>query len=209
MSKFFEKACQQWIDYIEKNVKKEIYGDIKFFPYNEDYCVQYKHENIDSADFISFTLLGSAYKMVVRDTGEMWSISFKSKNAYKGGRYFNFHKDGIIDFNFATNLLCAYSDRYNCDIPKNEFGIEINAGEKPFIRRTMLQYHLLKCTAFNTNILESGDISVGVKNTDRVFVFKPNQPLDEVIDIIWAEGVERGKKEKRDSVKMMMGTESM
>ncbi len=60
------------------------------------------------------------------------------QSTYGGGRYINLEKaaDGqyIVDFNYAYNPYCAYSDRYSCAIPpkENELSLAITAGEKAF-----------------------------------------------------------------------------
>jgi len=55
---------------------------------------------------------------------------------YGGGRYIDIeeHKQNryIVDFNYAYNPYCAYSDRYSCAIPpfENRLKIAVRAGEK-------------------------------------------------------------------------------
>lgn len=57
---------------------------------------------------------------------------------YPGGRYIdlqeNDQNDYTIDFNYAYNPYCAYSDRYSCAIPplENRLTIALNCGEKIF-----------------------------------------------------------------------------
>ncbi len=56
---------------------------------------------------------------------------------YGAGRYLELEKEGnlfILDFNYAYNPFCAYSDFYTCPLPpiENWLDVEINAGEKAF-----------------------------------------------------------------------------
>jgi uncharacterized protein (DUF1684 family) len=58
------------------------------------------------------------------------------KETYGGGRYLDLEvPDGDsleVDFNYAYNPYCAYTDGYSCPIPKPEsrLSISILAGEK-------------------------------------------------------------------------------
>lgn len=60
------------------------------------------------------------------------------EETYAGGRYIDLEqKDAntfIVDFNYAYNPYCAYSDRYSCAIPpfSNQIPIAVRAGEKVF-----------------------------------------------------------------------------
>jgi len=57
---------------------------------------------------------------------------------YAGGRYLDIKENQknhyIIDFNYAYNPYCAYSDRYSCAIPilESRLSIAITCGEKIF-----------------------------------------------------------------------------
>ena len=57
---------------------------------------------------------------------------------YQGGRYLDPQEkpDGaiLIDFNYAYNPYCAYSEGWSCPLPPamNQLPIEIRAGEKAF-----------------------------------------------------------------------------
>lgn len=57
---------------------------------------------------------------------------------YAGGRYLevNLNKGGPLrlDFNYAYNPFCAYSERYRCPLPpeENRLNMFIRAGEKAF-----------------------------------------------------------------------------
>ncbi len=57
---------------------------------------------------------------------------------YSGGRYIDIEENPqnyyVIDFNYAYNPYCAYSDRYSCAIPpwENRLKIDVNAGEKMY-----------------------------------------------------------------------------
>jgi uncharacterized protein (DUF1684 family) len=62
---------------------------------------------------------------------------------YGAGRYLDNHRPGvertgentfIIDFNYAYNPYCAYSERYSCPLPPREnwLDVPIRAGEKKY-----------------------------------------------------------------------------
>ncbi len=62
---------------------------------------------------------------------------------YGAGRYMDNHRPGLrqlgeamieVDFNFAYNPYCAYSERYSCPLPPREnwVTVPIQAGEKAF-----------------------------------------------------------------------------
>ncbi len=58
------------------------------------------------------------------------------KESYGSGRYLEaaLSQDGmvLVDFNYAYNPYCAYSERWNCPVPppENWLAVPINAGEK-------------------------------------------------------------------------------
>lgn len=65
------------------------------------------------------------------------------EETYGAGRYLDSHRPGLadagegriqIDFNFAYNPYCAYSERYTCPLPPREnwLAVPIRAGEKRF-----------------------------------------------------------------------------
>lgn len=205
---FWDFFVKSHISEVEKMKDRSIFGDVEFWPYDGRYNVKYKF--IEDSKVL-FTLFGVEYKFVYGlFNKEKGSILFKDgSNTYKG-RYVDFGTEsGYIDFNYSTNLMCAYSDRYVCSIPDNNFGeVRIEAGEKQFIRQTAAEYYLSKTTAFNV-IKEHGGLVVQPKNTDREFFVREDMPINEVFDLIWGEGVERGKKEKRADFKMLLGTENM
>lgn len=72
--------------------------------------------------------------------GEGMLIPFRDATSgaqtYAGGRYLEIEgPDGaglVLDFNRATNPLCAYSEHYNCPLPPrfNLLSVTINAGAK-------------------------------------------------------------------------------
>ncbi len=155
-------------------------------------------------------LLGVLYSFKTeRNTELVYNLSFKDPGSYPGGRFLSVHKNqSIIDFNYSKNLLCAYSDKYNCGIPPNTHPLPIEAGEKNFKKTSLLENILRKTTAFNIGN-DGEDIMIHPKNTDRQIRVSKTIELPELLDLIWGEGVERGKKEKRDQVKQFMGTQNM
>ncbi len=60
------------------------------------------------------------------------------EETYAGGRYIDLNQVGenryIVDFNYAYNPYCAYSDRYSCAIPPmtNQIPVAVRAGEKKY-----------------------------------------------------------------------------
>ncbi len=60
------------------------------------------------------------------------------QETYGGGRYINIDENEenfyTVDFNFAYNPYCAYSDRYSCAVPpfENRLKLAVTAGEKIF-----------------------------------------------------------------------------
>ena len=81
-------------------------------------------------------------KILPRETGGeshlflgFWDET-SGEETYGGGRYIDLEQAPtdkyIVDFNFAYNPYCAYSDRYSCAIPpfENRLNLKITAGEK-------------------------------------------------------------------------------
>jgi uncharacterized protein (DUF1684 family) len=69
--------------------------------------------------------------------GEPMLIPFRDrttgKTSYAAGRYLEPHAgETVLDFNRATNPLCAYSEHYNCPMPPafNRLDVEIAAGAR-------------------------------------------------------------------------------
>ena len=82
-----------------------------------------------------------AYKSVEREDAELF-IPFKdgtsAKESYGAARYLDLEETPddkyAIDFNYAYNPYCAYSDDYICPLPPREnwLEIEIRAGEAKY-----------------------------------------------------------------------------
>ncbi len=82
-----------------------------------------------------------AYRSAEREDNELF-VPFKDgtsdKESYGASRYLDLDltKDDnyVIDFNYAYNPYCAYSEDYVCPLPPREnwLGIEIRAGEKNY-----------------------------------------------------------------------------
>jgi uncharacterized protein len=80
---------------------------------------------------------------VYRDPeGDYFFLPFVDATApeetYGAGRYLDIEPNGdgtfTIDFNYAYNPYCAYSDKWSCPIPpkENHLKVRIEAGEKNF-----------------------------------------------------------------------------
>ncbi len=90
----------------------------------EEHCLTvYLPEGSDDASrvFIPFTDLTNAV------------------SSYEGGRYVEASPEGAelkLDFNFAYNPYCAYSERFRCPIPpaENALGFSVKAGEMKYER---------------------------------------------------------------------------
>ena len=94
------------------------------------------HFNIQGKPYSLF-----AYKQVT-DTSNDLFIPFydatNGKETHEGGRYIDIDYNGkdkiVLDFNFAYNPYCAYSQNYGCPIPpqENKLPVRIEAGEKEY-----------------------------------------------------------------------------
>jgi uncharacterized protein len=82
------------------------------------------------------------WEMIPQDTsGEthlflgFWDVT-SGNETYPGGRYLDIKKINeqkyLVDFNYAYNPYCAYSDRYSCLIPpmENRLTVALTCGEK-------------------------------------------------------------------------------
>lgn len=84
------------------------------------------------------------YNITTPEGMKVYNIWFKDgttgKETFEHGRYLKFEKnldddfEYTIDFNRATNPLCAYSDLFNCPVPTEQDSLpfEVKAGEKKF-----------------------------------------------------------------------------
>lgn len=81
-----------------------------------------------------------AYKSAERDDESLF-VPFRDKTSggesYGAARYLDLHlqpDDYSLDFNFAYNPYCAYSDDYVCPLPplENWLDVEIRAGEMKY-----------------------------------------------------------------------------
>ena len=208
--KDWENFTKQWEREVDTIKDKDQYGKASFWEYNKDYAVAYIAEKIQGDTYLRFVLLGVLYSFKTEKNTELvYNLSFKDTGSYPGGRFLSVSKNqSIIDFNYSRNLLCAYSDKYNCGIPPNTHPLPIEAGEKNFKKTSLLENILRKTTAFNIG-KDGEDIMIHPKNTDRQIRVSKTIEFPELLDLIWGEGVERGKKEKRDQVKQFMGTQNM
>jgi uncharacterized protein (DUF1684 family) len=87
---------------------------------------------------IAFHLGYDQYLYKIGKYDDVWCFTFKDPHpkSYPGGRIITIpHRDvsetGLVelDFNMATNLLCAYSPLYTCGIPDNTLDFAVTAGE--------------------------------------------------------------------------------
>ncbi len=100
------------------------------------YRVMKLHFKIEGKPYALF-----AYKPVA-DKGNELFIPFydatNGKETHEGGRYIDIENTGkdkmVLDFNFAYNPYCAYSQNYGCPIPpiENKLPVRIEAGEKEY-----------------------------------------------------------------------------
>lgn len=96
--------------------------------------------------YFDFTIEGrgvrlSAYQSAGRDDPNIF-IPFRDstsgKESYGAARYLELkveHDDNyVLDFNYAYNPYCAYSEDYICPLPPHEnwLSVPIRAGEKKF-----------------------------------------------------------------------------
>lgn len=92
---------------------------------------------------VSFEVGGEPQRLTVYDTGQPgFFVPFRDKTSgdttYGAGRYLDIdpNPDGTltIDFNYAYNPSCVYSDGWSCPIPpiENWLQVPIEAGEKMY-----------------------------------------------------------------------------
>ncbi len=96
---------------------------------------------------MKFEVQGNRLQLIVYKSGEdpfarslfiPFSDETSSSETYGAGRYLDLEErrgdDYDLDFNFAYNPYCAYSDRNTCPIPpsENRLPIRIAAGEKKY-----------------------------------------------------------------------------
>lgn len=95
----------------------------------------------------TFTVDGEEAALTIYSDGHGLFLPFKDatngRETYGAGRYLDTHRPGLeqlstakirIDFNFAYNPYCAYSEAYSCPLPpaENWAKVPIRAGEKGF-----------------------------------------------------------------------------
>jgi uncharacterized protein len=137
---------------------------LRYFPPDPKYKIQAILHKYDSPERVSMTTsketsqlfhrLGyfefsidgknvklQAYKSAERESNELF-IPFKDgtsgKESYGAARYLDIEDtaddDFVIDFNYAYNPYCAYSDDYVCPLPPKEnwLDVRIPAGEMSY-----------------------------------------------------------------------------
>ena len=93
--------------------------------------------------YVKFEVNGSPQRLTVYDTGHPgYFIPFRDatsgESTYGAGRYLDIepNEDGTltVDFNYAYNPSCVYSDGWSCPIPpiENWLSVPIEAGEKMY-----------------------------------------------------------------------------
>jgi uncharacterized protein (DUF1684 family) len=108
------------------------------FPTSDDRIKVYK-----KAGYVSFEVGGERARLTLYSTGHPgYFVPFRDKTSgdttYGAGRYLDVesNEDGsvTIDFNYAYNPSCVYSDGYSCPIPpmENWLQVPIEAGEKMY-----------------------------------------------------------------------------
>jgi hypothetical protein len=142
---FFKERSEYYKNYRTTKID----GEIPYYKYNPQYCVQASIGDLISTNDrrsiwnCYFRLFGEDHTCKIQDFNTVLVFTFKDSGEknYKGGRYINIKmpkvnddSDGesfIIDFNYACNLLCAYNPTgFNCDLPDNNFIKPILAGEQ-------------------------------------------------------------------------------
>jgi uncharacterized protein (DUF1684 family) len=89
---------------------------------------------------LQFSLEGNAAELIAFDQGSDWFIPFRDgtsgKETYGAGRYLEVSpvEPIVLDFNYAYNPYCAYSDAWSCPLPPrpNWLAVPIRAGERTF-----------------------------------------------------------------------------
>lgn len=97
------------------------------------------------AGTITFDVAGSTQRLTVlkdRDRGRFFlpfADATSGRETYAGGRYLDpqAKPNGrlVVDFNYAYNPYCAYSDGWSCPLPpeRNILDVPISAGEKNYV----------------------------------------------------------------------------
>ena len=105
-------------------------------PYRQYGRFQFTVDGQDAELTLYSDLYGQDFFLPFRD-------ATSGKETYGAGRYLDNHRPSIaqiqgnrfrIDFNFAYNPYCAYSESYSCPLPPQEnwLSVPIAAGEKKF-----------------------------------------------------------------------------
>jgi uncharacterized protein (DUF1684 family) len=157
---FFAKSHNSPIPHEERGK----FGGLKYFAPDPKYSIKTKLRRYESSDIVTMTTsvgtkqkfyrvgyfefeIGNqkarlqAYSSAEREDKELF-VPFKDKTSgketYAKGRYIDLGLDPndeyFLDFNFAYNPYCAYSNDYVCPFPPGEnwLDVEIRAGEKMY-----------------------------------------------------------------------------
>jgi len=104
------------------------------------------HQLFNSVGYFDLNFAGThvrinAYQSAGHDDPSLF-LPFRDgtsgKESYGAARYLDFeveHNDEyVVDFNYAYNPYCAYSEDYVCPLPpqENRLGVQIRAGEKKY-----------------------------------------------------------------------------
>lgn len=140
-------------EYYPYNAEFRFQGPVHLYPVQDSITISgSKAGDIRPAlkyGWFEFGYQGRQYKLEIikifpRKTGGeahlflgFWDAG-SGETTYAGGRYIDLEADSsgsyLIDFNYAYNPYCAYSDRYSCAIPPlgNRLPFAVLAGEKKY-----------------------------------------------------------------------------
>jgi len=140
-------------DYYTYNPDFRFSGPIHLYPVQDSITISGSKEGdirpAQNYGWFEFEYLGQTHRLKIirllpRKPGAeahlflgFWDTT-SGETTYSGGRYIDLEADSsgtyLVDFNYAYNPFCAYSDRYSCAIPplENRLPFALEAGEKKY-----------------------------------------------------------------------------
>lgn len=137
------------LNYFPPDMKYRIETELHRYPNPEEIAMTTSkgtRQQFHRVGYFEFEILGKkvrvqTYKSAEREDAELF-IPFKDatsgRESYGAARYLDLEETPddkyTLDFNYAYNPSCAYSDDYICPLPPREnwLDVEIRAGEKKY-----------------------------------------------------------------------------
>ncbi|MFQ5400914.1 MAG: DUF1684 domain-containing protein [Anaerolineae bacterium] len=149
----YQRAAFKGLDYYKEDEGLLLTVDVVRFPENEP-LIQMETSTGDTRPYrrwgyFTFEVEGTEAQLTIyTDPHEHdFFLPFKDatngRETYGAGRYLDNHRPGLqrisetqfeVNFNFAYNPYCAYSEHFSCPLPPREnwLTVPIRAGEKRF-----------------------------------------------------------------------------